>query len=286
MMFEIAHMMKRSPTLINYLQLLFGVTACVACQSPNNDSAFALTGDTLQRYVQTADTLPVLLDTLGAGKVDFLKNDTLHESWLTTADYGFLYIGPEADTIYVNYLGALRVPPPPPPSFADSLYPLTSRPESWRLPVYQRDPLAAGDFKDLSDSRVKITIDTSRTINTTYPVFIKNLDADTISVGFGWQLPLIMEALDSNGAWRPIQERFRYMCGMGIGPVILPPGEIVLTTAPIYTGNFFTMLRLRVAGTSVFSNAINGHIRYRQFESKYTPDGEYKKAYQKENPTE
>lgn len=66
------------------------------------------------------------------------------------------------------------------------------------------------------------------------------------------------------------------MCGNGVGTIILPPNEIVLSSAPIFNGNFKTELRLTVPKTDIYSNTFDGSINYRQFESMFNEAGEYK----------
>lgn len=68
--------------------------------------------------------------------------------------------------------------------------------------------------------------------------------------------------------------------GNGIGTIILPPKEIGHTATMIYHGNYSTTLRLRIGNT--FSIEFIGNINYRQFESMFNKQGEYKEAYKKE----
>jgi hypothetical protein len=72
-----------------------------------------------------------------------------------------------------------------------------------------------------------------------------------------------MEAKDRSGIWQPVEERYMYACGNGINTVILPPSEIVLTSAVIYDGNFETDLRLNFMGA--YSNMFRGKINLAQF---------------------
>ena len=103
-------------------------------------------------------------------------------------------------------------------------------------------------------------------INYGYPVLLTNNHTDTVTVGYGVILPLEMEAKDSTGLWKPIEKRFIYACGMGLNSIILPPNEIILTSAPIYKGDFKTDLRL-VLGDN-FSPVFQGNINYSQFEKE------------------
>ena len=109
---------------------------------------------------------------------------------------------------------------------------------------------------------------------------IQNIGTDTITIAYGDFLPLITEAKDSIGNWKPIEEKWTYMCGNGVGSIILPPNEIGLSATMVYHGNYPTTLRLRI--DSSFSNEFMGRINYRQFESMFNKQGEYKEEYKQE----
>ena len=133
---------------------------------------------------------------------------------------------------------------------------------------------------------IKITIDTSRIIGSpmgvweyykkpehrnekmSFPVFIENLSTDTLTIVFGDILPIIIEAKDTEGNWRPIQKRFKYDCGTGLTEFILGPEQIAITTMKIFTGDFKTKLRLifDYSEEKIYSNEIDGQINSGQFE--------------------
>ena len=130
--------------------------------------------------------------------------------------------------------------------------------------------------------KMQIFIDTTRTIGTSmgifeyykkpeyrkpvlsYPVFIKNYSQDTVTIGFGNLVSLIIEAKDKNGAWKPIQKDFMYDCGTGLSDICLKPNEIAITSMNIFEGKYKTKLRL-VLGSKCYSNEITGSINYSQF---------------------
>jgi hypothetical protein len=101
-----------------------------------------------------------------------------------------------------------------------------------------------------------------------YPVFIENLSKDTLDIGFGNILPIIMEAKDENGAWKPIQKKFKYGCGKGLTQFYLGPKQLAVTTMKQFDGTFKTKLRLVFSYTTlkVYSNEIDGYINKGQFE--------------------
>lgn len=112
---------------------------------------------------------------------------------------------------------------------------------------------------------IEITIDTSIKINQSNPVLVRNLHKETVQIGWNSRLPLIMEAKDIAGYWRPIQLFRTNMCGTGVYDVILPANEVAITLAPIYKGKFKTQLRLSYG--NIKSNVFWGSIDYNQLKS-------------------
>ncbi len=103
-----------------------------------------------------------------------------------------------------------------------------------------------------------------------YPIFIKNLlDTDTIRVGYGYFLSLLIEAKDSIGNWRPIQKPYQYSCGTGMTYLHLLPKEILVTNCPLFEGDFKTTLRVVHQYKSLYpSNEFSGTINYNQFNTQ------------------
>ena len=78
-----------------------------------------------------------------------------------------------------------------------------------------------------------------------------------------------------------LSEILTYICGNGLGKIMLPPNEIVVTSAMIYNGHYKTDLRLKIGKN--YSKPFKGTINYRQFDSMFNESGNYKKAYIEEN---
>jgi len=97
-----------------------------------------------------------------------------------------------------------------------------------------------------------------------YPVFLYNTQGDTVYMGSGMVLPLRMEALDIENNWRFIEQYRMYYCGTGLPKFYLPDNGIILTSAPKYTGEFKTKLRLRYK--EIVSNEFYGSINLKQFD--------------------
>ena len=233
---------------------------------------------------------PIIIDTL-----DF-KTSKRKATWLSTADYALLYIGKWKDTIYTDYsLKHYPIPQPPPSSKFESsdTNGYHKRLTKHKMYPYYIDWMTPLNYKSWHKAEISIKVDTTQRIKNenmhvkseslffeAYPVLIENKEKDTITIGYGHFLPLIAEAKDSTGNWKPIEERWRYGCGNGVGTIILPPQNIGLSATMIYHGNYSTTIRLRI--DSSFSNEYKGNINYRQFESVFNDQGDYKEEYKNE----
>lgn len=202
-------------------------------------------------------------------------------TWLTTARYRFSYIGVLADTLVANHHLISQISPPV-FFIADST--IEKKEENMKKSHLQAYYI---DWEDRTKhyapglkANVDVRIDTVKKINNSYPVLLTNNANDTITIGHGEFIPLIMEAKDSSGAWRPIEKKFIYMCGNGVGTIILPPKEVVLTFAPVTHGDFPTELRLAYGDNH--SSSFRGMIQYRQFKSKFDKAGNYTEEYKQE----
>ncbi|MBD81438.1 MAG: hypothetical protein CL840_21145 [Crocinitomicaceae bacterium] len=235
---------------------------------------------------------PVIIDTFN------FKTSKRKAAWLSTANHELLYIGKWKDTIYPDYrLKYYPIAPPPPPA-ANKFDPSDTTAYSKILTEHKMYPyyinwMALHNHISWHEAKISITIDTTQRVKNddihvnwdepffeAYPVLIENMEDDTITIAYGSFVPLITEAKDSTGNWRPIEKKWMYACGNGVGTFILPPNEIALSATMIYHGNYSTTLRLKIDST--FSNEFKGNINYRQFESKFNEQGGYKEEYKRE----
>ena len=250
---------------------LFATIYLVSCNADKGTKG----EETSQRAIPP---FPTVIDTLKFERNDSLGNGE-ETTWLRTANYPFLYIGVMTDSIFVNH--QLRYELHSPRFLPDSL--LTenkNKQNKSHLQEYYIDWEDKRNYLYGQKSDVEIRIDTAKKINHSFPILLTNYAKDTIAIGYGDILPLIMEAKDSTGLWKPIEEAFVYMCGNGVGTIILPPNEVVLSYVPITNGNYSTELRI-VFGEN-HSEPFKGNINYRQFESRYDERGNYKEEYKRE----
>ena len=246
----------------------------ISCQTENS-----LKNET--KDISNEWTFPVIIDT-----IEFRTED-LNTTWISRANYNLLYIGLPKDTIKNNDRIRFIQPPPPPPGSGIKKYK-----KEFKNPLdgYYIDWLSERTYKSWNEVTIDIRIDTTTSIRKdvlqverkspylrNYPVILTNIETDTIQITYGNYLPLIMEAKDSSDKWRPIEEERIYMCGVGIGSIILPPKQIALTSVIVFEGNYKTDLRLKIGQN--YSNTFNGTINYRQFESMFDNNGNYKQEY-------
>ncbi|CAI2766883.1 hypothetical protein [Flavobacterium collinsii] len=203
--------------------------------------------------------------------------DEENPTWISTANYNFNYIGKLKDSISlgVEYFSIAEFPKN---RKKDSEIEKRQR----RNAEYYIEWDKKNRYSFMQEQKVEIQI-CSKKINNFHTALLRNRTKDTIPIGFGDRIPLILEAKNKLGKWEPIQERFVYMCGNGVGTIILPPKEIAITLVPNFKGNYKTQLRLSMGSNK--SNAIWGNINYRQFESKFDENGEYKEEYKNEGKT-
>ncbi len=81
-----------------------------------------------------------------------------------------------------------------------------------------------------------------------YPVFIINIAPDTLYLSHNQYLSIHLEALNPRGKWQRIEQQLFSVCPSGAEIIVLPPGELILTSVPVYKGGFRTKMRLRYGG--------------------------------------
>lgn len=204
---------------------------------------------------------PIVLDTIGLDRFPRLDREK-DPMWFSTGQYNFNYIGKYKDTIYATFILFNHIPLEP---FLDEDQEIVKpndpfvKYHKYHIEWGRESPYHYSDSFD-----IEIQVNTSGKTANTYPVMLTNKESDTIEIGYGEVLPLIMEAKDKKGNWRPIEGRYTYGCGNGVGRIFLPPNEIVITLARIFKGDYKTQLRLKYGKN--YSKPFDGSINYSQFE--------------------
>ncbi len=78
-----------------------------------------------------------------------------------------------------------------------------------------------------------------------HPIIIHNKTDSITKVGYGFNIPVILEAMDIDKIWKPLEGQFAYDCGVDLEYILLKQNEILCVLVPIYSGDFKTKLRYR-----------------------------------------
>lgn len=91
------------------------------------------------------------------------------------------------------------------------------------------------------------------------PVILQNNSDSTAIVGFGRRIPIVLEALDEDNLWKPLEKPYIYKCGTGLSNILLKPQDIICVLVPKYKGTFKTQLRLKLGNniSKTFLGEIN-----------------------------
>lgn len=242
-------------TIITYLLTASVLLAC------------SFHGDLERDDPQEEFDFPVFIDK------EELKEDNVNMIWMNDGNHNPLYFGDMIDTISVERTFGRFYPPPTPPGSTYTMEIIEGKYSNYFL-----DWTHLRNYTNYDSVELNILIDTSQLITNkrrkAYPVIIENLHSDTIYIGYGGYIPIITEALNEKGDWKPIEYRHIYMCGNGVESIILPPKQIVVTSELVYMGNFKTKLRLKLG--SNYSREFTGSINLSQFESEWDSNGNSK----------
>lgn len=262
----------------NSLIIIFAISTIFSCQLNYSDKS----SNSLNEF-------PTLIDTFN------LETKKVEVNRQMISNSEIIYIGKKKDTIYINYFlkyfPELPITPPPPiPGKKESendnnKIKIIDSTSLWKklrnneMFNYYINWESINYAKIYPKGKISIKVDTTQIIKNdnihlssnnqfyeAYPVLIENQELDTITLSYGHQIPLITEAIDSLGNWMPIERRWSYICGVGIGQIILPPSEIGISSTMIFHGNYKT--KLRVKFDSITSNEFFGSINYNQFYSR------------------
>lgn len=236
--------------MLKLVVIIFGFSFLLSC---SNHEAEEYVVENIER-----ENSITLIDTITTE----LKKDT--STFLKEAQFHPIYIGKKADTIRLNYNPKLITQV----THSNQLY---KSPDSLDLKIYVDTSLLCASVERYIDWKVADSLGTLSPIfyklqYQSYPVFIENKSKDTLEIGYGEYIPLVIEALDRNSNWEPIQRTYVYMCGTGMPYYYLPSDEILITSCKLFDGDFKTKLRL-VYGweTKIYSNEFYSFINESQF---------------------
>ncbi len=175
--------------------------------------------------------------------------------------------------------------------FHNILPPLAMRTEGWKMRFrppaesfddYFHDRPVNREIQTWESVKLKVHIDLTQSVQNygrdAFPVLVENATNDTVQVGYGYYVPIILEAKDNKGNWRPLEYLHVYQCGNGVRDILLPPKEFTVTSVVKTSGSFRTKLRLNLGASysreyvgSIdslnFCERSKRHIRKSHFES-------------------
>ena len=240
----------------------------ISCTKPVKKESIEKTAE------NTKTEFPLIIDTFN------IDNKMLEMDTFNVNNCKPLYLGEINDSIFITYL--LRFTPPA--QLSERIKKLKNAPEEPQSAFYNdlyKEYFRYGSFDmfpNWDSAKLKIAFDTTQKVSymnflpknykdyyyNAFPVYIQNISNDTVMVGYGKWLDLILEAKDKEDNWQEIQPRTAYYLNSSLAKIILPPNEIVLTTIPIYKGDYKTKLRLKIGNN--YSEEFDGEINYSQFQ--------------------
>ena len=213
-----------------------------------------------------------------------------------TSTSHILYLGKEKKSININYNYKeypFYPPPPPPPPKEGVEYKRDSvkwnrfkkEIEEYKIkknnhplfPLYISYEKAKEKYPFWTNSKLEVSIDTTQIILhdismneddnyfSGYPILIKNKEEDTIVIGYENYVPIVLEAKNKSNEWQPIEEIYVLGCGNGMKSFLLPPDHILISSKPIYKGDYQTDLRIKLGNT--YSQIYRGTINLGQFKN-------------------
>lgn len=217
----------------------------------------------LRHALDEKSTFPIILDTLS------VPTSFRTRTWVTTASYNILYLGYEKDSLFLQHNTSVYTK-------NIQAHDTARRHKMYHEAKIQLEIDVSQEVKENAaidfDELILFIQDTSNLIKyyKAYPVLIKNQEKKPIIIGHTGgegEIPLLLEAKDQDGLWKPIEEAYTSYCGFGVHPIILKPQEIIVTAVKIYQGTFKTQLRLKYG--TIYSKIIQGSINPSQFKNQY-----------------
>lgn len=81
---------------------------------------------------------------------------------------------------------------------------------------------------------------------TAYPIIIENVSSNFLEITHGSHVPIEIQAKDEKEAWQNITYPYQQFCGTGIYSHPIFPGEIVITSIPVFEGSYKTKSRIKI----------------------------------------
>jgi hypothetical protein len=248
------------------LLLFFVVLGFVSCEKKEEKHAFPRLADKNAKNVISVNSIEMLESNAGLLACNF-KHDVgvpysgSHNDEMTYFAYSPYIILPEYRLIVIIDTSY---------SFATDGY------EYKRLPHWREgDEASLNNYFEASEKLRNRYV-------SSYPVLIRNEGNETAVLEFTTlKFPIIQEALDNDGKWKPIEfvEPKPVVCNPGVSAHLLFPNNYMATSVIRYKGNFKTKIRVKIQNGryNYYSNEVTGYINRSQFDHRFM------REYLKEN---
>lgn len=197
-------------------------------------------------------------------KKDFGKYEEINR----ISDSISIYVDANNTNFSVHFWSSI---PPPPPLMENKRY---SKLKIENLSAYNE--LMAKKWDSMAVALEKQWDIERRQHQIAYPVYIfnnsskKTIIQNPVGGRIDKDLYVILEGIDKNGEWQPINywEQFSFVCGTGHRNYVLNPKSFLIVAIKKYSGHYRTKLRVKFKNFDDihYSNVFDGYIDYCQFD--------------------
>jgi len=178
-----------------------------------------------------------------------------------------LFVDVSNSNFHSHFLSKIDMTPPPPPiglDILDSVY--VDFIGRYDYVLNKIGDSLLNDFAQLNEKRQK-------THSWSYPFLVYNSSKNNVIFEnpIEGNIYVILEALDRDGNWKPIEfwEQHQFLCGTGHRNYSLPAKTFLIGAFKRYRGNYRTKMRLKLNnfGEVMYSNVFEDTINYSQFDT-------------------
>ena len=134
-------------------------------------------------------------------------------------------------------------------------------------------------YRDFSDSAAILQDDTLIQQVKSFPIYVANMSENqyaTLEVQDG-SMMIVVEAVNTEGQWRPIEYWSHSWCGNSYFTLMIPPKHMLMTRGVKCSGDFVTTCRLKLVSESdsLYSNEFVMSINETQFTNPVEKEDRY-----------
>lgn len=178
-----------------------------------------------------------------------------------------LFVDASNPDFHSHFLSEREKLPPPPPiglDILDSIY--VDSIGRYDYVMNETGDSLVNDYTNIIEKKQKFHYKS-------YPFFLFNSSEEDITVSnpISGDIYVILEALDKEGMWKPVEywEQHRFLCGTGHMDYNLSSKTFLVGAFKRFQGGFYTKLRMKLntSGAVLYSNVFEDSIDYRQFDN-------------------